>query len=206
METRFNEYTEEEKKVLAPLLAKLHISPASTEEKLKELYEEVSKAVDEKLVVDATGRNALYKIHVSLGKIANALAEKEKSRKSTFGESLRSSVRESLAPEGSLRGSVAPSMRSVSGRSLTPEDAEKTGVEESVMEDDGDETIIQQVLPKTRKAGVRNTSGRTPRAASVKKEIMVPEESVLEEESGITASKDDSLVDELLSDNDDTIS
>jgi condensin complex subunit 3 len=28
------------------------------------------------LISDATGRNALYKIHVSLGKIVNALAEK----------------------------------------------------------------------------------------------------------------------------------
>lgn len=182
---------------MAPLLAKLHVSPASTEEKLKDLYTEISTAVDDKLVVDATGRNALYKIHVSLGKIVNALAEKEKSRKSTFGESLRS--RDSAAPEGSLRASTARSMRSVSGRSMTPE-IEKTGVEESVMED---ETTIQQILPKTRKVGVKNTtSSRTPSAASTKKEVVLEEESGIEE----SATKDNSLVDELLSDDENTIS
>lgn len=75
---------EEEKKVLAPLLAKLHISPASTEELLREMYDEVTAAVDGKLISDATGRNALYKIHVSLGKIVNSLTEKVSwSRKSS---------------------------------------------------------------------------------------------------------------------------
>lgn len=68
--------TEEEKKVLAPLLAKLHVSPASTESLIREVYEEVSIAIEDKLIYDATGRNALYKIHVSLGKIVNSLTEK----------------------------------------------------------------------------------------------------------------------------------
>lgn len=67
---------EEEKKLLAPLLGKLYISPASTEEKIREVYAEVSAAVDDKIIAEATGRNALYKIHVSLGKIVNALTEK----------------------------------------------------------------------------------------------------------------------------------
>jgi condensin complex subunit 3 len=68
--------TEEEKKLLAQLLGKLYISPASTEEKIREVYAEVSAAVDGKVMSDATGRNALYKIHVSLGKIVNSLTEK----------------------------------------------------------------------------------------------------------------------------------
>jgi len=202
--------SKEEKRVLAPLLAKLHISPASTEEKLKDLYSEVSSAVDDKLVVDATGRNALFKIHVSLGKIVNALAEKEKSRKSTFGESLRSSARESVAPEGSMRASVARSTasvarstRSVSGRSLTPEEREKTAIEESAAEEEGDETTIQQVLPKTRKTSVRKTSGRTPGRA--RKEAEPQDESGVDEGTVMTATRDASLVDELLSDDDDTI-
>ncbi len=37
------------------------------------MYAEVSDAVDNQLLSDATGRNALYKIHVSLGKIVNNL-------------------------------------------------------------------------------------------------------------------------------------
>ncbi|TVY83178.1 Condensin complex subunit, partial [Lachnellula suecica] len=69
----------EEKKTIAPLLAKLHISPASTEDLIRELYDEVSAAIDSKLIGDATGRNALFKIHVSLGKIVNTMTEKEKS-------------------------------------------------------------------------------------------------------------------------------
>jgi condensin complex subunit 3 len=79
-----NNDLEEEKKHLAPLLAKLHISPASTESLIREIYQEVSVAIEDKLISDATGRNALYKIHVSLGKIVNSLTEKEaKGRKSS---------------------------------------------------------------------------------------------------------------------------
>jgi condensin complex subunit 3 len=63
----------EEKKMLAPLLGKLYVSPASTEGKLREVYEEISQAVDGQILSDATGRNALYKLHVSLGKIVNNL-------------------------------------------------------------------------------------------------------------------------------------
>lgn len=40
--------------------------------------------MDDKLISDATGRNALYKVHVSLGKIVNSLTEKtSRSRKSS---------------------------------------------------------------------------------------------------------------------------
>ncbi|KAL7912301.1 nuclear condensing complex subunit [Trichoderma velutinum] len=64
-----------EKKLVAGLLGKLYVSPTSTEEKLRETYETISEAVEEGLVTDTTGRNALYKIHVSLGKIVNSLDE-----------------------------------------------------------------------------------------------------------------------------------
>lgn len=65
--------TEEEKKIIAPLLGKLYVSPISSEDKVRGLYGEVSDAVEGQLLSDATGRNALYKIHVSLGKIVNGL-------------------------------------------------------------------------------------------------------------------------------------
>ncbi|KAJ2970250.1 hypothetical protein NUW58_g9753 [Xylaria curta] len=55
--------SKEEKRVIAPLLGKVHVSPASTEEKLRHLYEDISAAVEEGILTDATGRNALYKIH-----------------------------------------------------------------------------------------------------------------------------------------------
>ncbi|KAF5004073.1 hypothetical protein FDECE_9416 [Fusarium decemcellulare] len=67
----------EEKKLIATLLGKLHVAPGSTEEKLREAYAEVSAAVEDGLLSDATSRNALYKIHVSLGKIVNTLDEQQ---------------------------------------------------------------------------------------------------------------------------------
>ncbi|POS77918.1 subunit of condensin complex [Diaporthe helianthi] len=87
--------SKDEKKVVAALLGKLYISPASTEEKLRELYAEVSDAVETNLISDTTGRNALYKIHVSLGKIVNNLDQQKEAgfRRSTASRSV------SLAPE-----------------------------------------------------------------------------------------------------------
>ncbi|KAH8649637.1 nuclear condensing complex subunit [Tricladium varicosporioides] len=82
----------EEKKSLAPLLAKLYVSPSSTETLIRGVYDEVSIAVDEKLIVDATGRNALYKIHVSLGKIVNSMVEKEKASSKTRKSSVTPSI------------------------------------------------------------------------------------------------------------------
>lgn len=72
-----NRSAEEEKKLIATLLGKLHVSPGSSEEKLREAYNEVSVAVQDGLLSDTTSRNALYKIHVSLGKIVNALDEQQ---------------------------------------------------------------------------------------------------------------------------------
>ncbi|TVY29118.1 Condensin complex subunit [Lachnellula hyalina] len=84
----------EEKKTIAPLLAKLHISSASTESLIRELYDEVSAAIEEKLIGDATGRNALFKIHVSLGKIVNSLVEE-----APVASGRKSSVTPSVADE-----------------------------------------------------------------------------------------------------------
>ena len=76
--------------MLAPLLAKLHISPASTESLIREIYQEVSVAIEGKLISDATGRNALYKIHVSLGKIVNNMTEKGASGRKSSAASIQS--------------------------------------------------------------------------------------------------------------------
>lgn len=63
--------------MLAPLLGKLYVSPSSSEEKIRDVYADVCDAVEHNLLSDATGRNALYKIHVSLGKIVNNLDAQE---------------------------------------------------------------------------------------------------------------------------------
>ncbi|KAK5997426.1 Condensin complex subunit 3 [Cladobotryum mycophilum] len=75
--------SKEEKKLVAILLGKLHVSPGSSEEKLRETYADVSEVVEEGLISDATSRNALYKIHVSLGKIVNSLDDQQPANRRT---------------------------------------------------------------------------------------------------------------------------
>jgi condensin complex subunit 3 len=81
---------EEEKKVVASLLGKLYISPGSSEDRLREAYTEVTCAVDDDLLKDATSRNALYKVHVSLGKIVNALDQSQPANNNSLRSSTRS--------------------------------------------------------------------------------------------------------------------
>lgn len=90
---RANKIIEEEKKILAPMLGKLHISPAASADKLRELCNEVNIAVDGKLVSDATGRNAMVKLHGGLTKIVNAMGEP--AARATPG----SNARDSSTPE-----------------------------------------------------------------------------------------------------------
>ncbi|KAK3333891.1 nuclear condensing complex subunit [Cercophora scortea] len=73
MERLNGNLNKEEKKIIATLLGKLYISPASSEDKTRDLYADICDAVNSQLLSDATSRNALYKIHVSLGKIVNQL-------------------------------------------------------------------------------------------------------------------------------------
>ncbi|RDA87293.1 hypothetical protein CP532_1343 [Ophiocordyceps camponoti-leonardi (nom. inval.)] len=73
----------EEKKLIASLLGKLHVSPGSSEETIRQLYAEVSEAVSDGLLSDATSRNALYKLHVSLGKVVNGLDDQQHSNRRT---------------------------------------------------------------------------------------------------------------------------
>ncbi|KAG4428203.1 hypothetical protein IFR05_016317 [Cadophora sp. M221] len=139
----------EEKKTLAPLLAKLHISPSSTPSLLRELYAEVSLAIDEKLIADATGRNALFKIHVSLGKIVNTLKEKDEEQAS-LTLNLRGSVNSMTSRKSSVAPSVADDEKSVLSTVEGEEELEK--VEE---EDDDEGTIIGNPTP--RRSGTRDS-------------------------------------------------
>lgn len=141
-----NDSTEDEKKVVAALLGKLYISPASTEEKIRELYVEVSEAVETNLISDTTGRNALYKIHVSLGKIVNGLDQQREAgrRRSTASRSV------SLVPEDAANRAAA----AAEDRTVVPEpqikeeeeEEEREGEEEArAEENDGDSngTVVQ---------------------------------------------------------------
>lgn len=132
--------TEDEKKILAPLLAKIHVSPASTEAKIREVYSEVSTAIDDKLIADATGRNALYKIHVSLGKIVNSLGEKQ-GRKSIMPEG-----RQIITPEGKTVLDVEEDddekTENLTARKKKQGRIEEEEEEGELEEDDDDGTII----------------------------------------------------------------
>ncbi|KAI1409558.1 condensin subunit Cnd3 [Hypoxylon sp. FL1857] len=118
-------FSKEEKKVIAPLLGKLYISPASSEEKIRDLYEDITAAVEGNLLSDATSRNALYKIHVSLGKIVNQLGEQDKmSRRS-----------------GSRSVSLAPDDKTITEDvTVVPAPPIEEEQEEDVAEDDADIT------------------------------------------------------------------
>ncbi|KAH7323836.1 nuclear condensin-like protein complex subunit 3 [Rhexocercosporidium sp. MPI-PUGE-AT-0058] len=140
----------EEKKTLAPLLAKLHISPSSTPSLLREIYAEVSLAIDEKLIADATGRNALFKIHVSLGKIVNTLKEKDEEQAS-LTLNLRGSVNSTTSRKSSVAPSVVDEEKSVLSTVEGEEELEK--VEEE--EDDEEGTIIGNPTP--RRSGTRDS-------------------------------------------------
>ncbi|KAJ3942537.1 chromosome condensation complex Condensin, subunit G [Colletotrichum fioriniae] len=131
--------SKEEKKVVAPLLGKLYISPTSTEEKIREVYDEITIAVNDKLVTDTTGRNALNKIHVSLGKIVANLGEQQdgEPRRMSRSVSVAMSRADSVAP--SVAGSVASSR-------LHDADEDKTvTMEPDIKEEDenSDDTVIQ---------------------------------------------------------------
>ncbi|KAG6001783.1 hypothetical protein E4U21_003800 [Claviceps maximensis] len=73
--------SKEEKKLLVGLLGKLYVSPSSSEAKLRDLYAAISDAVQDGLVNDATSRNSLYKIHISLGKIVNSMDDHQQSQR-----------------------------------------------------------------------------------------------------------------------------
>lgn len=128
--------TEEEKKILAPLLGKIYVSPTSTEEKIRDLYNEVSIAIDDKLIPDATGRNALFKIHVSLGKIVNSLGDKQ-GRKSMAEARLTSPSEETLRPDEDALDEQAE----VSAQLQVEEHVER-GEEEEEGEENDDLTVV----------------------------------------------------------------
>lgn len=144
--------TEEEKKVVAALLGKLYISPASTESLIRELYTEVSEAVETNLISDTTGRNALYKIHVSLGKIVNSLDQQAEAgrRRSTMSRSVSLAPDEAGVSAGGRSGTAVPEDRTAAGPSepqIKEEDEEDESIVSQAGEDDdgdkSDDTVIQ---------------------------------------------------------------
>lgn len=111
------------------------------------MYEEVSEAAEnKKLGLDATGRNALFKIHVSLGKIVNALdKERETGGKGDRGESvMRESVPRSTRGESMVSAAGSGSGRRESSR------RESTGFGASVGSSGSGRRVSDVKVKKTR--------------------------------------------------------
>ncbi|KAK1598760.1 nuclear condensing complex subunit [Colletotrichum navitas] len=136
--------SKDEKKVVASLLGKLYISPTSTEEKIREVYDEVTIAVNDRLISDTTGRNALNKVHVSLGKIVATLGEQQDGelRRTSRSVSVAASVAGSAA--GSVAGSVAPSEKNEPDIKEEDEDSDGTVIQTTLKEDDN--SLVSELL------------------------------------------------------------
>ncbi|KAK4165416.1 putative condensin complex subunit 3 [Cladorrhinum sp. PSN259] len=142
----------EEKKIIAPLLGKLYVSPLSSEEKTREVYKEVCLAVEGQLLSDATGRNALYKLHVGLGKIVNTLDAAAEA-----GAAAQVKYRRSMSRASSVGyESAASAAQSHRGGSIAPEDANNHKIaasrESSVIKEEDEEDDATIVLNKTQPA------------------------------------------------------
>ncbi|KAJ6441667.1 nuclear condensin complex subunit 3 [Purpureocillium lavendulum] len=138
--------SEEEKKVAAGLLGKLYVSPASSEEKIRDLYAEVSEAVEDGIVSDATSRNSLYKIHVSLGKIVNSLDEQLPAHRRT-SRSVSILMDRHLADDKTIveESRIKEEEEEDEGESdgtIVPKEEEKESLIDDLLSDDG-ETKIQ---------------------------------------------------------------
>lgn len=144
MLTYANYQTGEEKRVIAPLLGKLYVSASSSEEKIREAYEEVTVAVNDKLVTDTAGRNALNKLHLSLGKAVASLGR-------TGGESRRTSRSVSVITEDRSEATDKTSLtettikeeeESVNGTVVPEEDSD----EGTVVQDRDRDTLVDDLL------------------------------------------------------------
>lgn len=132
----------------------MYVSPASTESLVRELYAEATDTIAANPVREATGRNALYKIHVSLGKIVNNLDQQQEAgrRRSTMSRSV------SLAPseQDGRAGTAAPEDRTAvepSEPRIKEEDEDDESVvskadEDKDDDDDSNEGTVIQTTPK----------------------------------------------------------
>ena len=136
--------TEEEKKVAAGLLGKLYISPISSDEKIRELYAEVSEAVEEGIVSDATSRNSLYKIHVSLGKIVNSLDEQVPAQRRTSRSVSVLTDRHPAEDKTVMEESRIKEEEEDSEGTIVPKEEDKESLVDELLSDDED-TKIQDV-------------------------------------------------------------
>lgn len=151
---RCHHFTEEEKKLLAGLLGKLYISPGSSEDRLREAYTEVSDAVEDGLLTDATSRNSLYKIHVSLGKIVNTLDEQQPAARaarssvvsSTTDDQPREAKTEAMSETSKIEEEEEDELENENDATVTAvlkKDPDDESVTVGALTDDDNDTVIR---------------------------------------------------------------
>ncbi|KAM7223614.1 Nuclear condensing complex subunit [Rhypophila decipiens] len=182
----------EEKKIILSLLGKLYISPTSSQDLLREVFTDISDMVDHPPLSDAPSRNALYKIHVSLGKIINALDAAAASstaapgtgyagsRRSVSVSTSRRSV--SAAPEAAADRTTAAVLLNDEGV-IKEESEDDTMGDVTATEGDGDDTVIGPSSTSRRNRGGKTPAGRSSTGTN----------------ASVAPGEDDSLVDDLLS-------
>jgi len=150
--------SKEEKKLLAGPLGKLHISPGSSDDRLREAYTEVSDAVEDGLLTDATSRNSLYKIHVSLGKIVNTLDEQQPAARAarssvastTADDQSKEAKTEAMSETSKIEEEAEDEIENEDDATVTAvlkkdpdDDAESVTVGALTDDDDDDDTVIR---------------------------------------------------------------
>ena len=68
------------------MLAKLHITPHASAEKIHSTIAIVAKAIDDQIADDAASRTALKKLHLALGKAMGEAGKAKKSANDTLAE------------------------------------------------------------------------------------------------------------------------
>lgn len=101
------------------------------------MYAEVSEAVDNQLLSDATGRNALYKIHVSLGKIVNSLDQQESGGRRTASRSV------SVDPE---EKTIVQDRTVMLEADIKEEDEDEVDDVTAVPVKDDDDSLVEELL------------------------------------------------------------
>lgn len=126
------------------------MSPGSSEDRLREAYADVSEAVEDGLLTDATSRNSLYKIHVSLGKIVNTLDERQPARRASRSVSIAGdgpSVEEkTVVEDGKIEEQSEKEEEEEEeddGTVVVPKKEPDSSLIDEILSDDDDDTAMQ---------------------------------------------------------------
>lgn len=152
MKNDANEIIEEEKKILAPLLGKLYISPSASEDKLRELSNEMNIAVDSKLVSDATGRNAITKLATSLSKIVGAMGDRATPVAQTSRDTATPDVDADTPIESTEIHEEEESLAKETSELSLADSVDSADLREATLDEDDEDALANQLQMETEKS------------------------------------------------------